>query len=59
MKKKKKLNVETSLEIQWLRVHASIAGGTSFPPGQGTKIPQGMAKKRKRNLAICDNVNES
>ena len=42
-----------------VKFHASIAGGTSFFPGQGTKIPQGLAKKRKRNLAICDNLNGS
>ena len=28
----------TSLVIQWLRLHASSAGGASLIPGQGTKI---------------------
>ena len=29
----------TSLAVQWLRLHASTAGGTDLIPGQGTKIP--------------------
>ena len=29
----------TSLAVQWLRLHASNAGGTGSIPGQGTKIP--------------------
>ena len=28
----------TSLVVQWLRFHASIAGGTGLIPGWGTKI---------------------
>ena len=33
----------------WLRLHASITGGTDSVPGQGTKIymPRGAKKKRK------------
>ena len=30
---------ETSLEIQWLRLHASNAGSTGSTPSQGNKIP--------------------
>ena len=29
----------TSLVVQWLRLHASTAGGASSIPGPGTKIP--------------------
>ena len=29
----------TSLEVQWLRVCTSNAGGMGLIPGQGTKIP--------------------
>lgn len=31
--------IGTSQAIQWLRIHASTAGGTGWIPGQGTKIP--------------------
>ena len=36
------LNVKigTSLEVQWLRLSASTAGGTGSIPDRGTKIPQ-------------------
>ena len=29
----------TSLEVQWLRLCASNAGGTGSIPSQGTKVP--------------------
>ena len=32
----------TSLAVQWLRVHASTAGGMGLIPGQGTKIPHAV-----------------
>ena len=32
----------TSLAVQWLRSHASNAGGTSSIPGWGSKIPRAM-----------------
>ena len=32
-----KINRETSLVVQWLRLHASTAGGTRLIPGQKTK----------------------
>ena len=42
---------ETSLAVQWLRIHASTAGGTGSIPGQGTKILNalqcGQKKKEK------------
>lgn len=34
--------METSLAIQWLRLHASTAGRTGLPPGWVTKIPHAM-----------------
>ena len=46
----------TSLAVQWLRLHASTAGGMGSIPGQGTKFPtcmlRGAAKKKKKNLSI-------
>ena len=37
--------------VQWLRFHASIAGGMGSIPGQGTKIPHAtwhsQLKKKK------------
>ena len=40
----------TSLVVQWLRLHASIAGGTGSIPGRGTKILHAMwyGQKKKR-----------
>ena len=32
----------TSQAVQWLRLHASNAGGMGLIPGQGTKIPHAM-----------------
>lgn len=29
---------EAALEVHWLRLHASTAGGVGSIPGQGTKI---------------------
>ena len=39
----------TSLAIQWLRLHTSVAGDTGSIPGWGTKIP---------NAAQCDHKEE-
>ena len=40
----------TPLAVQWLRLHASTAGGTGLIPGQGTKIPHATrcGKKKKK-----------
>ena len=38
----------TSLVVQWLRPHASNAGGTSSIPGRGTKIPHATQQKKKK-----------
>ena len=38
--------------VQWLRLHAPNAGGTSSIPGQGTKIPHAtqLSQKKKKIL---------
>ena len=38
----------TSLAVQWLRFHASNAGGPGSIPGRGTKIPQ--ATQQDQNI---------
>ena len=42
----------TSLVVQWLRLHASTAGGAGLTLSQGTKIPHaawcGQKKKKKK-----------
>ena len=52
-----KSNKGTSLVVHWLRHHSSIAGGTGFIPGWGSKIPairsyislhEARAKKKKK-----------
>ena len=42
-------NVRTSPEFQWLRLHASTAGGTDLVPGWGTKIPHAVWCGQKTN----------
>ena len=48
----------TSLAVQWLRLHASDAGGAGSIPGQGTKIPhaarRGQKKKEKKIIYTMD-----
>ena len=45
----------TCLVIQWLRLHASTAGGTDLSPGWGTKILQAVWHgQKKKLLAILD-----
>ena len=49
----KNIITETSLAVQWLRLHTSNARGTGLIPGQGTKILQathGVAKKKKERI---------
>ena len=43
----------TSQAVQWLRLHASTAGGTGLIPGQGTKIPQTTECGQKKNWHVC------
>ena len=44
----------TSLEVQWLGLHASTAGGAGSIPGRGNKFPHaaqhGQKMKKKRAL---------
>ena len=49
----KTVKLVASLVAQWLRLHASTAGGTGSTPGWGTKIlnveqPKNLKKKNKR-----------
>ena len=46
-----KSDLGTSLAVQWLRLHASNAGGMGSIPGLGTKIPMlhSMVKQTKGN----------
>ena len=46
----------TSLAVQWLRLHASNAGGTGLIPGWGTKIPHaaGCSQKKKKKIEVVD-----
>ena len=39
---------ETSLAVQWLRLHASTAGGTGLTPGWGNKIPHAAWHGQKK-----------
>ena len=41
-------NTGTCLADQWLGFCAPTAGGMGSIPGQGTKIPLGIAKKKKK-----------
>ena len=51
------MRIGTSLAVQWVRLHASTAGGTGSIPGWGAKIAASYAvqpkKKKKRNENIC------
>ena len=55
--------LRTSLAVQWLRLHATTAGGTGSIPGQGTKIPhatwQGQKKKKFKKTQCCQEVSSS
>ena len=51
-----KATFETSLVVQWLRLHSSTTGDTGSIPGQETKISHAMwhgqkKKKRKKEKA--------
>jgi len=46
----KKVQFGTSLGVQWLRLHASTAGGVGSIPGQGTKIPYASAWPKKKRM---------
>ena len=40
--------------VQWLRLHASKAGGIGSIPGQGTKVPHAEGHGQKKNLSRGD-----
>ena len=48
--------VETSLVVQWLRLHASNAGGMGLIPGWGSKIPQAVWHHQKIKNIVEDNI---
>ena len=39
--------------VQWLRFHASNAGGTGQIPGRGTKIPHALCCGQKIIIYMC------
>ena len=40
----------SSLEVQWLRLCISTAGGMGLIPGQGTKIPRALLHGQKPQI---------
>ena len=46
-KNTKKPTIGTSLKVQWLRLHASSAGGVGLIPGGRTKIPHASQHSQK------------
>ena len=46
--RKKKSDFGGSLAVQWLRLHASNAGGAGLIPGQGTQIPHTSRSSQKK-----------
>ena len=44
--------MQTSLVVQWLRLHASRARGVGLTPGWGTKIPHATWPKNLKNEYI-------
>ena len=55
-KKKKDLNVGTSLVVHWLRLCDPSAGGAGLIPGQVAKIPAAMVQRNKQK---CKSKNYS
>ena len=55
----------TSLAVQWLRLHASTAGGAGSIPGWGTKIPhagqsgEGQEAHTKKNQPVKENTGKT
>ena len=53
----------SSLVVQWLRLHASTAGGPSSIPGRGTKIPQSAQHSQKqqwqKKTSVQNNISVS
>ena len=48
--------LDTSLAVQWLKIHTSNAGGEDLISGQGTKIPHatGRGQKKKNPAKYLD-----
>ena len=44
--------IETSMTVQWLRLHASTAGCTGSIPGQGTKIPHTASCGQEKDYGL-------
>ena len=58
--KASKVTLGTSLEVQWLGLDASTAGGTGSIPGQGTKMPHAAQHgQTKPNKTKNDNNNNN
>ena len=50
--------------VQWLRLHASNAGGMGLIPSEGIKIPQAMwhsqsEKKKKKRISVVQSASIS
>ena len=46
---------DTSLVVQWLRLHASNAGGAGLIPGWGTKILHAVWHSQKQKRGKIEN----
>ena len=46
----------TSLEVQWLGLHASIAGDKGSIPGRGTQIPHATQHGQKEKKKSAQNT---
>ena len=44
---------ETSLVVQWLRLHASKAGDVGSIAGRGNEIPHAMRWDKKKKCQVC------
>ena len=54
-----KICTQTSLAVQWLKLHASTAGSTGSIPGEGTKIPHAIQHSHKQTKNLYTNVGSS
>ena len=57
--RKYRRRIRTSIAVQWLRVHASTAGGAGSIPGWGTKILCAVQNGQKKNKEFIDKLLES
>ena len=58
-REQRSFNSGTSSEVQWLRLHASTAGGKGSIPGQGAKIPHAVGSSQQMKTSFssaCDKV---